>query len=280
MDAGPQSGAELYLSTCNASSPSQRFVLKSGTVQTLSAPLCVTYNGGDNVPLVLLPCDGSALQSWSFSTVTGTFTGVNGDNQCRVWNTQGGPGSEGVGSSVSVWADCGSPAPGFNEVFRVDYPAPSLISEPASSPDNSTFANLCVDARDPVPPAQGTPEQIRWQGQGSGAGDVAVFIHYNIATAAGTQGCGGCGGAPPNISIWNPSALDTDSWISSGMAMGATRFIYVAKHGCGFAAWKSAPSYPYSASHSSAPNADVVGAFVASAKKFGVGFGFYYSVVR
>jgi hypothetical protein len=60
----------------------------------------------------------------------------------------------------------------------------------------------------------------------------------------------------------------------SGLAMNATRFIYVAKHGCGFLAYNSSVDYPYSATHSSAPNADVVSRFVASAKKAGVGFGF------
>lgn len=108
---------------------------------------------------------------------------------------------------------------------------------------------------------------------------MAVFIHYNIATAAGTQGCNCQGQAPPAIDIWDPSALDTDAWIREGVAMGATRFIYVAKHGCGFLAWNSSTDYPYSAAKSKSPNADVVGRFVESAKKAGVGYGFYYSVV-
>ena len=148
------------------------------------------------------------------------------------------------------------------------------------------FVTTCLAVN--APPTA-TADQVAWQGQGPESknhrsSDMAVFIHYNMATAAGTQGCGGCdgkpeGAAPPPIGIWNPSALDTDSWIRTGMEMGATRFIYVAKHGCGFFAYNSSVSYPYNAAHSTAPNADVVSAFVASAKKFGVGFGFYYSVV-
>lgn len=94
---------------------------------------------------------------------------------------------------------------------------------------------------------QATVDQVAWQGQGKGASDMAVFIHYNIATAAGTQGCNCQGQAPPAIDIWDPSALDTDAWIREGVAMGATRFIYVAKHGCGFLAWNSSTDYPYSA---------------------------------
>ena len=100
---------------------------------------------------------------------------------------------------------------------------------------------------------------------------------------AGSQGCGG-GGEPPNISLWNPTSLDTDSWVSAGMAMGCKRFIYVAKHGCGFAAWPSkavinGSVYPYSVAF--APNTtDVVSSFVASVKSLapGAGLGFYYSV--
>jgi hypothetical protein len=69
-------------------------------------------------------------------------------------------------------------------------------------------------------PAVGTEDLIAWQGQGpsgSHKSDVAIFIHYNMATAAGTQGCGGCGSVPPpDLELWNPVALDTDgaSWLS------------------------------------------------------------------
>lgn len=70
---------------------------------------------------------------------------------------------------------------------------------------------------------QGTPEQIQWQ-----LNDVGCFIHFNMATEVGNQGCQ-CRGNPPNISLWNPYALDTDAWVSAGLAMGCTRFVYVAK---------------------------------------------------
>ena len=46
--------------------------------------------------------------------------------------------------------------------------------------------------------------------------------------------------------------------------------IYVAKHGCGFAAWKSKVAYNYSVTN--APDqTDVVAAFVKSARAGGIG---------
>ena len=52
--------------------------------------------------------------------------------------------------------------------------------------------------------------------------------------------------------------------------------IYVAKHGCGFAAWRSKTAYNYSVTQ--APDqTDVVAAFVKSARAAGLGVGFYYS---
>jgi hypothetical protein len=146
-----------------------------------------------------------------------------------------------------------------------------------TEPGNNTFSDLCVQATVPPPPPIGTPDIIAWQET-----EMACFYHWNMATAKGSQGCGGCSQAPPDISIWSPSALDTDSWAAAGVAMGCKRLIYVAKHGCGFATWPSNATilgerYPYSVAY--APNTtDVVAAFVASAQKFSVGYGFYYSV--
>ena len=59
--------------------------------------------------------------------------------------------------------------------------------------------------------------------------------------------------------------------------MGGSRIIYVAKHGCGFAAWKSKVSaYNYSVANIDG-GVDVVAAFVQSARAAGLGVGFYYS---
>ena len=113
---------------------------------------------------------------------------------------------------------------------------------------------------------------LQWQQH-----DTGCFVHYNMATMAGSQGCQSGVAAPPPLSAWQPTALDTDAWASTCKAMGGTRIIYVAKHGCGFAAWKSKVSgYNYSVSNI-AGGVDVVAAFVKSARAVGLGVGFYYS---
>lgn len=130
-----------------------------------------------------------------------------------------------------------------------------------------------IPVHEQAPLPIGTPEQIAWA-----KAEMACFIHWNMATADGTQGCA-CQGPAPDIRKWNPTALDTDSWIVNGIKMGCRRFVYVAKHNCGFVTWNSkVPNYPYTVSN--APNkTDVVANFVASAKKYNVGYGFYYSTV-
>ena len=126
----------------------------------------------------------------------------------------------------------------------------------------------------PAQPGATTPTKpiLDWQ-----LNDTGCFVHYNMATMAGLQGCQDGVTAPPPISAWQPTALDTDAWVSTCKAMGGTRMIYVAKHGCGFAAWKSkVKAYNYSVTQ--APDqTDVVASFVKSARAGGIGVGFYYS---
>lgn len=267
-----QSGALLNLATCNPSDQLQQLVVKAGSVGTPDGSLCVAYVGASPEALALLPCDGSQGQTWTFSPSTGAFEGnVAANGACMAWNAQGGNDSEGPGSVVSTWT-CSQL--NFNSVYAPNVPAAGVIGYNFTSPDSQSFSGLCVAAVNPVSPPLGTPQQVQWA-----LDEMACFIHYNMATAAGTQGCNGCGGAPPDISLWNPSALDTDAWIAAGVAMGCKRFVYVAKHGCGFAAWNSTlDTYPYSANKAPHP-VDVVRPFVASAQAAGVGYGFYYSTV-
>lgn len=282
LAASPQQNAELVLNWCDASSLFQQYTVGPSSVTTPDGALCATMSSPFPAPLTLQPCvPGLATQAWTFNSSAAwplAFTAPNatGDGQCLLWNTQGGPGYERVGSTVGVYA-CSAPTP-FDSVFAPGSPSPGLLAASYTSPNNSTFSNLCVEARNPSPPPIGTPQIIDWQ-----LSEFACFVHFNMATAVGSQGCQGCnGGAPPNISDWHPENLNTDAWIDAGVAMGCKRFIYVAKHGCGFCTWPSkaqilGSTYPYSVAF--APNkTDVVSAFVASAKKRGVGYGFYYSV--
>jgi alpha-L-fucosidase len=119
-----------------------------------------------------------------------------------------------------------------------------------------------------------TPVLLAWQ-----LNDTGCFVHYNMATAAGTQGCQmseAGGDAPPPLSAWRPTALDTDAWADTCKAMGGSRIILTAKHNCGFIPWHSSavPNYTYTVAES---QPDVVAAFVASARRAGLGVGFYYS---
>ena len=168
---------------------------------------------------------------------------------------------------------------GFNSIFT--YLSDSQqFSVNFTSAGNSTPSGLCVTAvppPPPTPPPVPTAAQAAWQ-QG---GEVGCFVHYNMATMVGTQGCSS--GAPPPISAWAPTALDTDAWVDTCIAMGGVRIVYVAKHGCGFTAWRSNVSLygvdAYSVAASAFPDVDVAAQLVASARKRGIGWGFYYSVV-
>lgn len=273
-------GADLVLAWCSATDVQQQFTVRANSVTTPDGSLCATMSQPYPAALTMQPCvAGEATQAWAYGGASGpvpfAFTAPAGaDGACLLLNTQGGPGYEMAGSTVGVYA-CSTPTP-FDSVFTPNYPAPGLLAANMTSPGNRTFSDLCVAAVNPPPPPRGTPQQVAWE-----RSRMACFIHWNMATAVGSQGCGG-GNAPPDISNWHPTALNTDAWISAGMAMGCKRFVYVAKHGCGFTTWPSTAlvrgvRYPYSIAF--APNTtDVVGAFVASAKKAGTPFGFYYSL--
>jgi alpha-L-fucosidase len=125
----------------------------------------------------------------------------------------------------------------------------------------------------PLPSA----EQLAWQ-----ADEIGVIIHFNMATMVGSQGCQS---APPDIANFKPAKLDTDQWVDAMVNLGAKYAVYVAKHGCGFAAWPTNISFPflpngkYEYSVANAPiKTDVAGSFAASCRKKSIKPGFYYSL--
>ena len=87
---------------------------------------------------------------------------------------------------------------------------------------------------DPPIPSQ---DLLAWQ-----QSEIGVIIHFNMATMAKTQGCQG---PPPDISLWNPSNLDTDQWVDAMVNLGAKYAVYVAKHGCGFCTWPTSASLSF-----------------------------------
>jgi alpha-L-fucosidase len=135
-----------------------------------------------------------------------------------------------------------------------------------------------------------TAPQLRWQ-----RGEIMALIHFNMATffrdgdpgctAQNWNGCepgGGCNSSDP--ASFAPSALDTDQWVDSMVALGVTEAVLTAKHGCGFYLWPSNVSlpdgrrYPYRVVESL--YGDVLGRFVASTSARGIGHGFYYSLTN
>lgn len=129
-----------------------------------------------------------------------------------------------------------------------------------------------------------TAEQLAWQDK-----EMGVLIHYNMGTYLDTDGCNNAPDLVPDAGLFAPTQLDTDEWMAAAAALGAGYATLVAKHNCGFATWPSAVrfgtrdgrcvGYNYTVAASPVRGVDVVGAFVASARRHGLGHGLYYSVV-
>lgn len=221
--AADYTGAALQLQWCHLLSPDQTFNTSSGRVVHAASGLCATTSAGaaGSVQFTLQTCNGGDAQAWAWNASTGLFTGSSSSvtpSGCQLWSAQGGPGMEGPGSFIGLWT-CDQPA--FDDYFAV---SDAAIQYQYTQPGNTTQSGLCVTAMPLPPPPVPTPSQAAWLDE-----DTACFIHYNMATAAGTQGCG-CGAAPPPIGTWAPAAnLSTDAWIETGLAMGCTRFVYTAK---------------------------------------------------
>lgn len=82
----------------------------------------------------------------------------------------------------------------------------------------------------------------------------------------------------PDVAVFNPKELDTDQWIKSAKAAGATYAVLVAKHCSGFSLWPT-KAHGYSVKNSPWKNGqgDIVKDFIASCKKYGVKPGIYAS---
>jgi len=267
-------GSSIQLWWCDSTDPLQQFQFdaSSGMVRSSAqANACFTnVAGGAAGRTIQLTACGSRPSDDQVWVESPPYTFTNGG---QAWNTQGGDGFEGANSTLALYT---SSELGFNSVFT--FLADGTIYANFTSPNNNTFTDLCARALLPPPPVTPpipTASILSWL-----ENPVGCFVHYNMATAAGTQGCGG--GPPPPINTWAPTALDTDQWVQTCKSMGGSRIIYVAKHGCGFITWKSNVTlngYAYSITNSSYPDIDVVTSLVESAKKGGIKYGFYYSVV-
>ena len=129
-----------------------------------------------------------------------------------------------------------------------------------------------------------TKEQLDFQDR-----EIGVLIHFNIATYIAIDGCNNVPWLVPKTSLFDPTLLNTNQWMDTITALGARYATLVAKHNCGFTTWPSRVTFPtrdgqtvhynYTIAQSPVRGENVVEMFVESANKYGVGHGFYYSVV-
>jgi alpha-L-fucosidase/lysophospholipase L1-like esterase len=118
-----------------------------------------------------------------------------------------------------------------------------------------------------------TPAQLAWQ-----EAEFGVVFHYDLHVFDGTHRTENENRhtAIEDVQICNPTQLDTDQWIASAKAAGATFAIFTASHTTGFRFWQSDVN-PYSmrALKWRDGKGDLVRDFVASCRKFGLRPGIY-----
>lgn len=117
-----------------------------------------------------------------------------------------------------------------------------------------------------------SPEQVAWADA-----ELGVIFHFDMPTFVPGYNWRNWGSHPP-ASAFNPSAVDTDQWIRSAKAMGATYAVLVAKHCSGFSLWPTkAHAYSVANSPYKGGKGDIVAEFVASCRKYGLKPGLYAS---
>lgn len=129
-----------------------------------------------------------------------------------------------------------------------------------------------------------TQQQLDFQDK-----EFGVLIHFEMGTYLSIDGCNSISSLVPNLTLFDPSLMNTDQWMDAITSMGAKYATLVAKHNCGFLTWPSNTTfttadnttiaYNYTIAQSPVMGEDVLGIFAKSAEKYGVGHGFYYSTV-
>jgi hypothetical protein len=180
-----------------------------------SMSVCMVERGQQGCPGVAAPFRPSHPSSVSRHTYHASGLSRTSLNTCpRCCVLRRAPGPSSAPGPAASWAS--TPCSPLGSL------PPGSSGTTSQAPSPTPFRGCVVGGGGggghpppPGPPPVGTPQQVQWA-----LDEMACFIHFNMATAAGTQGCQGCGGAPPDIGLWNPYALDTDAWIAAGVAMG------------------------------------------------------------
>tara|TARA_B110000305_G_C19312270_1_gene574558 strand:+ start:84 stop:830 length:747 start_codon:yes stop_codon:yes gene_type:complete len=151
------------------------------------------------------------------------------------------------------------------------------------------FCGLALAAGN-TPLAVPNAAQLRYQDT-----DFVALIHFNMGTYAhnGDPSCDATNwnvvpdyadGMSSDAATFNPVKLNTSQWMESIQNLGSSIAILTAKHGCGFAIWPTEATLPdgspYDYHVDENVHGDVLQQFVDSANDYGIGYGFYYSVMK
>ena len=104
-----------------------------------------------------------------------------------------------------------------------------------------------------------------WQREAFG-----LFFHFGMSTYDGEEFSSGTADA----SLFDPSGLDVEQWVSVARDSGARYAVLTAKHTSGFCLWPSAHTN-YTVENA-ANKTDIVGRFVKACRDQGVKPGLYY----
>ena len=160
--------------------------------------------------------------------------------------------------------------------YTIDWATPLACDAVVQSSGSS--GNECVGTTTPTP----NRDLLLYQ-----ESEVGALVCYNMATAAGTQGCAPHNVPPPSTytSRAPTASLDTDQWCAAIASFGGKYATLVAKHVCGFAIWPTNASldrgggttwrYTYGVT---TDDEDVVRKLAESCAAVGVRLGLYYSV--
>lgn len=118
-----------------------------------------------------------------------------------------------------------------------------------------------------------TKAQIEWA-----ESEVGVLIHFDMPVFKPEYNWRRDMGKHPDVSVFNPTELDTDQWLEAAKLIGAKYAVLVAKHCSGFSLWPT-EAHDYNISNSPYKNGegDLVKEFVESCKKYGIKPGIYAS---
>ena len=149
---------------------------------------------------------------------------------------------------------------------------------------NSTTPKYRISPIDGSIIALPTQDQLDFQDK-----EFGVLIHFEMGTYLDIDGCNNVPSLVPNLTLFDPTLMNTDQWMDTITALGAKYATLVAKHNCGFTTWPSQVkfqtrdnttiAYNYTIAQSPVAGKDVVKSFAESAEKYGIGHGYYYSTV-